>query len=378
MTRRAITVIALAVLAGCAPTYAKGYQEALARGLAAQNAGRWDEAARSFHEAGLLGDRYKDRDEARLLEAHAYERLGKPSDADALLARIVDEGGGRYQAIRAEFERAKLVTEYEGRDKGDPLMLAAIQHHPTSGLARHAMRRLYAPIEEEKGADAALAWLRALEPVAKGNELEEEVAYEEGLVLFRAGRYQEAHDVFVATARAHPYPHGSLTDDAYYQASLLAEQLGHVDEAIELLREMMKPAEAAYAGSSYERPRFPEAQLRVATLLRDAKHDREGAKRAFRAVCTERSETRFCDDALWAEARLEVEDKEGDRACESMHLLAKSRPESRYVACAHALCPAIAENPSCREYILRDLRGENPPPDEGDAPQKLEPAPMPQ
>lgn len=376
-TTRALLLF-VAAASGCAPSYANGYQEALARGLAAQNAGRYEEAAKSFHEAAALGDRYKDRDEARLLEAHAYERLGKLALAEKTYARIVEEGGGRYQAIRAEFARAKLVTKWQGPEKGDELMLAAVKHHPTSGLSRAAMRRMLDPIEHEKGPDAALAWLKALEPAAKGNDLEEEVAYEKGLVLFRAKRYAEARDVLVASARAHPYPHGSLTDDAYYQASLLEEELGNPDRAIELLREMMKPIEVAYAGSSYERPRFPQAQLRIATLLRDAKHDREGAKKAFRAVCSEHSATRFCDDALWAEARLEVDDKEGDRACESMNLLRKIRPESRYFACAHALCPAIAEDAKCREYVLRDLRGEKRPEDP-DAPRPgLEPAPMPQ
>lgn len=298
------------------------------------------------------------------------------AQADKTLARIVDEGGGRYQAVRAEFARAKLVTKWKGHDEGDALLLAAVKRHPTSGLTRHAVRQMLSSIEEEKGPDAALAFLRSLEPVGKGNELEEALAYEEGLVLFRAERYAEARDMLVATARAHPYPHGALTDDAYYQASLLAERLGDVDQALALLREMMKPAEAAYAGSSYERPRFPQAQLRVAKLLRDAKRDREGAKRAFRAVCTERSASRLCDDALWSEARMEVDDKEGDRACEAMNLLRKVRPESRYAPCAHALCPAIADDDKCHAYILRDLRGESPPSEDG--PKKLEPEPIPQ
>ena len=373
--KTALLLLSIAVV-GCAPTYANGYQEALARGLAAQNAGRYDEAATAFRKAGELGDRYKDRDEARLLEGHAYERLRRYDDAEKTYAAIVREGGGRYQAVRAEFARARLVTERRGHSAGDPLMLGAVKHNPSSGLSRHAVVRMLEPIEEEKGPDAAIAWLRALEPVVRGTDLEEAISYEEGLVLFRASRYREALVALVACARAHPYPRGSLTDDAYYQASLLAEELGDVDQAIALLREMLEPSEAAYAGSSYERPRFPQGQLRIGALYRDKKHDRAAAKRELRAVCA-RSATRFCDDALWSEGRLEVEDHEGDKACETMHLLAKIRPESRYVACGHALCSSIAESTKCREYILRDLRGESPPDAETTA-KKLEPAAMPQ
>jgi tetratricopeptide (TPR) repeat protein len=379
---RSVILFCVALAAtSCAPTYANGYQETLARGLAAENAGRYEEAAEDFRKAAELGDRYKDRDEARLLQAHAYERLNRLDDAEKTYAAIVKEGGGRYQAVRAEFARARVETMRHGSDKGDAFMIAAVKNHPTSGLARHAMMRMLDPIEENKGPDAALAWLKGFEPAAKGNDLEEEVSYEEGLVLFRAGRYKEARDVFIAQARAHPYPHGSLTDDAYYQASLLAEELGNVDQAISLLIEMMKPTEAAYAGSSYERPRFPEAQFRIATIVRDKVHDRERAKREFRKACSEHSASRFCDDALWDEARLEREDHEDDKACQAMHRLIESRPDSRYVACAHALCESIAENPKCHDYILRDLRGEAPPPDaapdEDAPPPKLMPAPLP-
>ena len=307
----AIALTGLA-LVGCAPTYAKGYQEAFDHGLAAQNAGRYDEAATRFHQAASLGDRYKDRDEARLLEAESLEHMGRFADADATYARIVAEGGGRYQAVRAEFWRARLVTRWKGREAGDALMLAAVERHPSSGLARHAMRRMLGVIEEEKGPDEALTWLDRLEPFGKKTDLEEEIAYERGLVLFRAGRYERARDVLVASARAHPYPNGSLTDDALYQASLLEEELGHIDAAIALLVEMHAPREAAYTGSSYERPRFPQAQLRIGRLYRDQKHDPERAKKELRKVCTDYPASRLCDEALWEEAAIE-NGPEGER-----------------------------------------------------------------
>ena len=68
-----------------------------------------------------------------------------------------------------------------------------------------------------------------------GTDLDEEVSYEEGLVLFRAGRLPEARDLFLKEARAHPYPLGALTDDAYYQAARIEEHLGNIDAALAIL-----------------------------------------------------------------------------------------------------------------------------------------------
>lgn len=353
--------LALVLAQGCAPTYASGYQAAFARGLAAKNAGRYDEAIAALEEAADLGDRYKDRDEARYIAGTIYEEQGKWAEASATYGRVAEESGGRYQGIRSEFARARVEQEHIDKAKGDQLMIEAVKRHPDSGLSRHAVRRMVAPIEKEQGPEAAIAFLHQFTEVGKGTDLDEELLYEEGLILFRAKRHAEARDLFVASARSHPYPHGALSDDALYQASLCAEILGDHDAAIALLVELLGPMESAYAGSSYERPRFPEAQYRIAMLYLTRKHDRARAKKELRKMHDLHHASRFVDDALWLEGRLELADGEGDAACDSMEKIGSliqggDEPRSRFLRCMHLLCPEMkpAEKP-CADYIAREL-----------------------
>ena len=84
---------------------------------------------------------------------------------------------------------------------------------------------------------------------------------------------------------AHPYPFGSLFDDALWHASLIEEKLGRSEAAIEQLRELLATRESSHMTGSYERPRYSPAQMRIAELYRDALHDRRsGAARAPQAL----------------------------------------------------------------------------------------------
>lgn len=384
---RRIARLAFAALLGlavastsCAPTYATGYQAALARGLAAKNAGRYDEAIKALEEAADLGERYKDRDEARYVAGTLYEKMEKWPEASATYGRVAVESGGRYQGVRSTFARARVEQEHIDKSRGDALMVEAVKKHPDSGLARHAVRRMLEPIERDQGPEAAIQFLRQFTDVGKGTDLDEELLYEEGLVLFRAKRHVEARDVFVRSARSHPYPLGALTDDALYQAALCEEVLGDYDAALALLVELLSPMESAYAGSSYERPRFPEAQYRIAMIYLTRKHDRARAKKELRKMYDDHHASRFVDDALWLEGRLEFMDGEQDAACDSMEKIGSliqggDAPRSRFLRCLNLLCPEIpaAEKP-CADYIARELPNDP----EKDVIEVTGPAPLPQ
>ena len=350
MSGRLLALTLCASLVGCAPTYAEGYQEALGAGLRAQNAGRWEEAARHFAEAGERGERYKDRDEARLLQAEALEKLGRNDEAEALYRRIEREAGGRYQGQRAAYALGRLVWKAKGFEAGAKELLAAIEKYPQHGLVRHSLKRMLTEIEDTKGPQAALAWLEPVYARLKGTEAEEAATYERGGLLARCDRKEDAIASLLAQARRFKYPEGSLTDDAYYVASLFLEDLGRHREAIDVLREMLRPSEAAYAGASYRRPRFPQAQYRIAVLYRDRLGDKEAAKREFFRVYEDHETARQTDDALWQKARLERADGEQKDACATLEILTEKKPDSRYVRCVRLLCPtAAAVDPSRRE-----------------------------
>ncbi|WP_437679892.1 tetratricopeptide repeat protein [Sorangium sp. So ce131] len=359
MSRRAFTAAALALASllvpACAATRGDAYLDAMAAGARAYHAGRYREAAGAYDGAAARALRVKDRDEARLLQARSFERAEAWAEARASYERLLADSPSGPRSPRAEFELADLAIEHGDADAGYARLLAAARRHPSHGLARGALKRLIQREEDRGGAAGALAWLRREGPAFRGTELDQDVAYHTGLLLERSGDREGALRALVAAARAHPYPEGSLTDDALFRAAELAAALGRPKEAIGYLREMLASREPAVTGS-YDRERFDDAQLEIARLYRDALGDRASARRELRKLYTDHRTSLLRDDALWAEAKLWREDGRAEDACATVALLSRELPDSRYARCAHAICPSIPQGQrSCAEYILREL-----------------------
>ena len=347
----------VSLMAACAPARGEGYLTAFTAGQRAQHAGRFDEAARLFGEAAQKAERVKDRDEALFLQGRALERAGRVSDARAVYQAMLKQPGPR--SARAEFELARLEMDHGDAAKGRELLFVAVRRNPKHGLARNAFKQLAAEAAHEGGEEARLAWIQKRGPELKGTDLEQLVEYETALTLERLGRAEEARDAFVRTAARYPYPFGAYTDDALWHAALLEEELGRHSEAIGLLRKLLEPREVSTQMGSYERPRFSEAQLKIATIYRDGLKDRAAARREYRKLYTGHPTSTLRDDALWAEAVLLYEDKQPSEACSVIKRLVDELPDSRFARCARAICPTAPEpKRACADYILRDLRGE--------------------
>ena len=354
----------LALSGGCAPVRGDAYLAAFAGAERAFHAGRFTEAAAAWDDAAARALRVKDRDEALFLEARAYERAERWSEARRTYERLVAGSPRGPRTVRAEFEIAELDIHHGDAARGWKALEDTARQSPEHGLSRPAIRRLLQHAQDEGGDAAALAWLDTRGVAFRGTELDDVIAYERGRTLERLGRKQEAHDAFLATAREHPYPSGGLTDDAYWHAALIDEELGRYDEAIAHLRELLSFREPSGAWGSYERPRYSEAQLKIALIYRDDLHDRAAARRELEKLYALHPTTIKRDDAVWAEARLALDDGDKDTACKLARRLLDEFPESRYAPCAHEVCPsAPAGRRDCADYILRELHGTR-----GDAP----------
>ncbi|MEJ7731887.1 MAG: tetratricopeptide repeat protein [Polyangiaceae bacterium] len=249
------------------------------------------------------------------------------------------------------------------------MLAEAARRNPTHGLARHALVRVARHAGDVGGGeDATLAWLRAARPTWDGTELEQVIEYEIALCLERQERLPEARDAFLFTARAHPYPFGGLTDDAFWHAAEIETKLGQHQRAIDLLRELLRGRESpSHTVGSYERPRFSQAQMRIAEITRDGLRDMPRARAEFHRVFTDHPTSILRDDALWAEALLARDANDGSAACRAMSLLVDGLPESRYVRCARLVCAstkvaeaatdAPAARRECPTYLAEQARG---------------------
>jgi hypothetical protein len=208
-----------------------------------------------------------------------------------------------------------------------------------------------------EGEGVVLAQLDQWRKTLAGTDLEQQVKVERGRSLVRSGKLREARQQLVEAAREHPYPKGSLTDDALLQAAEISVDLQAYEQAIADLRELLAARELA-AGGSYERPLYPVAQMRIARLYRDRLHDRKAALRELRIMYTEHAESILADDAMWEAALLSRELGDQDEVCDLAEDLRDREPPSRYRRCVHELCaevPAVPGERPCPPYLSDQL-----------------------
>lgn len=359
--RLAALVIVVAALGavGCGASSRDAFAQAKFEGDRATSAGRYDEAAGRYREAAARAGSPRDRDEALYLEAATYHRAGERVRAVAAYDALVRSSPGGERSDRARFDAAFLrIGAGEARGWAD--LEAALYAHPSAGSARRALE-IIVRHEDEARPGGGLAWLEAARARLGATELAENVSYRRAHALERAGRLREARDAFADTARSHPYPYGSLTDDAWWNASLLDERLGDRRAAVDDLRRLLAPRERPALGQgSYERARYDDAQFRLGVLYRDALGDEAAARREFRRLYRDFPASLLRDDALWAEAQLAR--RAGDRAalCSIASELREHFAESRYAGCSALICEGAApppKAPPCREYLRREWQG---------------------
>ncbi|PIE06180.1 MAG: hypothetical protein CSA75_00845 [Sorangium cellulosum] len=360
MTYCAILTLALSALAmaACAPNLPRPFLEAKAAGHRAYGAGRYDEAAAKFRQAAQHAERIRDRDEALYLEAASYQRADRNRKAAAAYESLIALSPRGARAARSAYELAQFEINHGSKSRGWKMLHKFIKDYPQSGLARRALLRFLVHLDEDRGLEKTITYINESMKWYALHDLGEVALYQKALRLERLGRLTEARDTFVFCARTYPYPDGGLYDDSLFRASLLDEQLGNPQLAVQHLRDLLSVREPSTLNGTYERPRYSEAQMRLGTLHRDALGDPDGARKEFRKLFDSFKTSLLRDDALWAEAKIasDQDDKEG--ACEALTLLVKTFPESRYAPCAKLLCPDapnVDARQKCRPYIAREI-----------------------
>jgi len=298
----------------CTPTLSaprgERHLDALARGDRHYHHGRMRDAARAYDEAARYAERRVDRDEALYREAKSLERTGDRARAIAVLDRIARERPVSRRTARALFDASLLRMEAQGEAQpgGAAAGIAGLRRlvvlHPTSGVAGRALRIVLDDFARRDDASGAHRYLRELDARIGSTDLGDDVLVAEADLLHEAGDRAGARALLERTVREHPYPHGQRWDDAFFRLADLAEEERNPRAAAAYLERMLSVREATTTPGSYTLPRFPEAQLRLARLRRDALHDAPGAARAYRTLYEEFDDSTLRDDAMLEHAEL--------------------------------------------------------------------------
>jgi tetratricopeptide (TPR) repeat protein len=355
-----VSSLALSValsLAACGGT-SDDFLRGVAAGDRAKTAGRYDEAARAYHQAAVAAKRPYDRDEGLYLEAATYAEAGHPKEAMSALDGLIALAPKGDRTNRAIFDRAFLEIEHGDEAHGYAMLEDALFHHSESGSAQRAIKTIVTH-EESKAKGGGRVWIDAHLQSLEKTEVLQDALYDRAKSLEDEGKLREARDAYVLAAKRFPYPSGPLTDDAWWFASIADEKLGDARAAIHDLEEMLAPREDSTLGQgSYERPRFPPGQKRIAELWRDQVHDDARARAAFHRLYTDFAPSVLRAEALFEEASLARKDGDDGATCSATRSLVNDFPESRYAGCASALCSSVAAPAKaipCREYLLQRI-----------------------
>jgi len=356
--RRALAVALVLGLSACGgPPYGEAWVRSFNAGRRATAAGRYEDAAAQYAQAAQDAVRTKDRDEARFMQARMMLRLGRAAEADVILARILSEAPDGPRGARVSIERARLAID-AGDDGGYQLLEAAIARYSDNGAVRGAVMQWVEHLRATGTEERLRARIDALLPKVSASETVQHLQYERAISFERASLLSEAHAGFLHAARAHPLPDGNLTDDSYWRASLVAEKQGDAKGAIADLRELLDAREVAWFGQSYERPKYPLAQMRIAELYRDALRDDRAARDEFRRVAENHATSILADDAIWQAALASKRLGDDDDACRTATRLRESYPVARYVGCLSAVCATFmppAGTRACPAYLQAQL-----------------------
>ena len=312
------------LLAACSPSRPPAFVQARDAAESAYAKRQFGAAAELWLSAAGSASSARDRSEARYRAATSYERAGRVEDA-AKWYRLLASGKSE-RAPRATFALADLRLASGDAAGGLAELEAAIRKFPSSAIAALALRRYFSALAEQGGDRAVLAYIDRVEPELGHTDLAEQLQYERARRLDALGDITAALTAYVALADRFPYPYGAFWDDALLRGADCELRLGRSENAIALLERMLRAREASHLSGSYERPHFADAAYRVAELYRDARHDPEAARRAFRGVFVEYPSSTLRDDALWQEALLARRVAES-QACAPLELLVKQLPD---------------------------------------------------
>lgn len=347
-------VVALVWWASACASRTTAFDRVEAAATRAYSHGRYEEAAELWLAAARQSEVSRDAAEARYRAAASLSRAGRMDQARRLYAELAAETQER--SARSAFDLARLELKQGNELEGYGLLRAAVERFPNSGLAPRALEEYLGWLEDAAGVPAALDYLQRTGPALGHTELAERMLYLRARLLHRSGRLAEAQGAYLLVAARFPYPKGALWDDALWHAAAIEDSRGDYRAAAGHLSRMLRERETPGLHGSLERPRYVAARYRLAILYRDRLRDLAAARRQFQLLAAEHPTSRLRDDALWESALISFELGLSKDACSDLHHLVATAPQSRYVDCAHRLCPDLRESAQpCRDYLLQRI-----------------------
>lgn len=329
MIRWSVVVVAAALgVAGCVPPRAgDDYIEAYVAASRLERENHPAEAAERFGKAAELADRPRTRWQAAYRQARELEVAGERETASKLYLEIAEADPGSEMASRSLYYAGRMAFEDGDLDAGLGLMRRVLREYHEKGLAPQAVRRSVRQLEDQRGAEAAIAFLAEEEEKLRGTDVGDTLLYHWARLEKERGNWEKALERYERLAELYPYPHSGLYDDAMYEAGQLADEHGEPQRALGYLEALVSWREDSIPTGSYYTIWTDDAQLLVGKIRLERLHDPAGAARAFEELATFPDST-LADDGLWWASKVYLEQGDTRRACARLRSILEDFPYS--------------------------------------------------
>lgn len=347
--------LALVVLTGCGQHPVRhAWEHELLVADRAFDQGRLDDAEAAYEDLAARTQRPSDLRYLRFQRAWIAEKRGAGARALRAYEAMWATGEKDEYAARSVYRAGRVLLDHFG----DPARAAQvwerlIASRPHRAVADRAMFDLLNLRDEAGDPLGAIHLLDRLYGLVHHTNMADNILYEMARRL-RAENYPAAAEVaYLRMLERHPDT--GLSDDARWHLAELLVERGELERALVQLKLLTEDRDSSWQVGIYESALADDARFWRGILLFQA-GDAARAEREFRRLYRDFPNSILRDDARFNVAVCRAVRGEADAARDACNALARTEPESRWVArCAERAGAGRLATPGLEAFVARGV-----------------------
>ncbi len=279
-----------------------------------------------------------DQSLARMDQARAYEKLGRPAVAFAMYAAEGDRAVRRMDRARARHEQARLAESVGDGSEAVPLYRRIVMTYPDLMPGLRAVQRLQSLAERGPAGSLSdhLRWSRAAYDVLETSTLGDNLLAYAGHTAYRAwvaggaaSMAAAAEELYRQLAKRHFLD--GVWEEGVWELSWLYHRQGRLEDERRAVQRILATRERSYLLGSYDTPYHWLGELRLARMDMVERGRPADAARAYGRFLEHYPRSRWRDDVQFWQGCAWLRAGRPAEAERSFARIAQEYDESKYL-----------------------------------------------